>query len=311
MTTEEKECPFCGKWAKIIKDSDTEDTTYRDCLCGKFIISLKALEDASEYEKILKTNEEKILFSGYLRNHQTIEITSEFISEKLSEILDNCKGITLSKKISDIKNYIYQKTTSFVESVPIEASKLYTFFYLKKPGELVSILIYLQKTNIILKEDRVDISPIANVRLTIEGFSEIESTLKNHSQSKKVFIACKFDTDYQDDLVKVIKAACTSCGFEANLVSDERHNNDISHKIISDIKQSKFVIADFTDQNNGVYFEAGYAMGMSKEVIRLIKKKQIKKLHFDTSQFSHIPWEKGEWEELKEDLINQIKTTIK
>ena len=95
------------------------------------------------------------------------------------------------------------------------------------------------------------------------------------------------------------------------MVSDERHNNDISHKIISDIKQSKFVIADFTDQNNGVYFEAGYAMGESKEVIRLINKEQFKKLHFDTRQFHHIPWENGKWEELKEDLIDQIKATIK
>jgi nucleoside 2-deoxyribosyltransferase len=106
---------------------------------------------------------------------------------------------------------------------------------------------------------------------------------------------------------------CPFCKADANLVSDERHNNDISHKIISDIKQSKFVIADFTDQNNGVYFEAGYAMGESKEVIRLISKEQLdeKKLHFDTRQFHHIPWEKDKWKELREDLINQIKATIK
>ncbi len=51
-------------------------------------------------------------------------------------------------------------------------------------------------------------------------------------------------------------------------------------------------------------------MGESKEVVRLIKEEQKDDLHFDISQFSRIPWKEGEWEELKEDLINQIKATI-
>jgi hypothetical protein len=310
MATEEKECPFCGKWAKIIQNPDTIQTTFRDCLCDKFIISEKALEDASEYKKILKTNEEKILFSGYLRNHKTIEITSEFISEKLSEILDNCKEITLSEKISKIKSYIYNETSSIGMPLSINIAKLYTIFYLKNSKEFLDILRFLKEEKILSMSGSVT-NDITDVTLTVPGFSEIESTLRNHSQSKKVFIACKFKTTYQDKLVKVIKAACTSCGFEANLVSDERHNNNISNKIISDIKQSKFIIADFTNQNNGVYFEAGYAMGMSKEVIRLIDERQKDELHFDISQFSYIPWENGKWEELKEDLIDQIKATIK
>lgn len=310
METENKECPFCKADAKVIINFDTLQSIFSGCLCGKFIIDQKALEDSGEYNKILGTDEAKILFSGYLRNNQTITITSEFISEELAGILDYCQTIPLNEKISRIESYIYQKTTSIGKSVPLEVEKLYTLFYLKTHSELVAILKYLQKSNI-LRETPVDTNPTANVILTVDGFSKIESTLEDHSQSKKVFIACAFDTPYQDDLVKTIKSACTTCGFDANLVSDERHNNDISHKIITDIKQSKFVIADFTDENNGVYFEAGYAMGESKEVIRLINKEQIKKLHFDTRQFHHIPWEKDKWEELKEELINQIKATIK
>ena len=167
----------------------------------------------------------------------------------------------------------------------------------------------MQETDILNKNVNVG-GPTANVILTVEGFSKIEATLKDFTQSNKVFIACKFNTKFQDDLVRTIKAACSACGFEAKLVSDERHNKDISHKIIADIKQSRFIVADFTDQNNGVYFEAGYAMGESKEVIRLIKEEQIDKLHFDTRQFAHIPWNNGKWKELEEDLINQIKVTI-
>ncbi len=310
METENKECPFCRIDATVSVNIDTLQSIFSDCLCGKFIIDRKALEDSGEYNKILGTDEDKILFSGYLRNNQPITITSEFVSEELPGILGYCQQIPLDEKISKIKRYIHQKTTTLGKKVSIDLANLHTMFYLKNSEELLRLLNFLKETKI-LNMDSSIVNNVSNVALTVPGFAEIESTLKNYSQSKKVFISCKFDTDYQEDLVKTIKAACLSCGFEASLVSDERHNKDISHKIISDIKQSKFVIADFTDENNGVYFEAGYAMGESKEVIRLINKEQFEKLHFDTRQFHHIPWEKGKWKELKEELIDQIKATIK
>ncbi len=305
-----KECPFCRTDASVHENVMELKCVYADCLCGKFIIEQIALEDTGVYNKILGTDEDKILFSGYLRNNQTTTITEVFISEELPGILDYCQRKTLSEKISDIKNYIYQKTTSIGKSVPLEVEKLYTLFYLKTHSELVKLLIYLRDTNI-LHDTPIDIGPTANVILTVEGFSKIESSLEDYSQSKKVFIACQFKTNYEKDLVETIKAACAACGFDAKRVSDERHDKDITHKIIADINQSRFIIADFTDQNNGVYYEAGYAMGMSKKVIRLINKEQIEKLHYDTRQFNHIQWEKGKWKELEEDLINQIKTTIK
>jgi len=311
----QKKCPFCKTDAIVGENTDTGQLAYTDCLCGKYCIDMNPRDDAS-YDASLKTDEDKILFSGYLRNNQSsqkdnqpITITDEFVREELPGILDYCKEKTLDEKISKIKSYIYQKTASIGQHVQLEVEKLYTFFYLKTHSELVAILKYLQESNILHKTP-VDTNTIVNVILTIEGFSKIESTQKNYLQSKKVFIACEFDTGYQDKLVKTIKAACAACGFDAKLVSDERHDKDITHKIIADLKQSRFIIADFTDQNNGVYYEAGYAMGMSKKVIRLVNEKQIKKLHFDTRQFSHIPWKDGKWKELEDDLINQIKVTV-
>ena len=184
-----KECPFCKTDAIVHKNGMELKYEYADCLCGKFIIDQIALEDAGEYNKILKTDEDKILFSGYLRNNQTITVTEEFISEELPDILDYCQTIPLNEKISKIKNYIYQKTTSLGKNVQLEVDKLYTFFYLKTHSELVKLLIYLRDTNI-LHNTPMDIGPTPNVILTVEGFSEIESTLQDHSQSKKVFIAC-------------------------------------------------------------------------------------------------------------------------
>ncbi len=65
METENKECPFCKADAKVDINSDTLQSIFCGCLCGKFIIDRKALEDSGEYNKILETDEDKILFSGY------------------------------------------------------------------------------------------------------------------------------------------------------------------------------------------------------------------------------------------------------
>lgn len=309
METENRVCPFCGSKATAWEDRSTLKNIYRGCLCDEFIISRDVLDNLKG-NKILETDEAKKLFSGYLRNNKPITITNEFINDKLQEILDYCQSISLDEKIYKIKNYIYQETTFLEEPIKINFENIYTLFYLKKSEELARIIRYLNETKTMHLHDDISVKP-CRVALTIEGFSKIEASFKEHSQSKKVFIACKFGTNYQDKLVETIKSACTACGFEANLVSDKMDNENISNKIISDIKKAKFIIADFTGQNNGVYFEAGYGMGMKKEVIRLIRKGNIKKLHFDTKQFTHIEWEENKWSELKSKLINQIDATIK
>ncbi len=87
----------------------------------------------------------------------------------------------------------------------MEVEKLYTFFYLKTHSELVAILKQLITLNILCGTPTIDTNTTINAILTVDGISEIEATLEDQKQSKKVFIACKFDTPYQDDLVKTIK----------------------------------------------------------------------------------------------------------
>ena len=49
------------------------------------------------------------------------------------------------------------------------------------------------------------------------------------------------------------------------------------------------MVVDLTHQNNGAYFEEGYAMGLGKPVIQLCRKDT--KLHFDIAQKNTIIWD--------------------
>lgn len=71
-------------------------------------------------------------------------------------------------------------------------------------------------------------------------------------------------------------------------------------------------MADFTHGDGGVrggvYFEAGFALGLNIPVIYMCKDDQIDNVHFDTRQYNHILWKDAK--ELKEKLSNRISATI-
>ena len=62
------------------------------------------------------------------------------------------------------------------------------------------------------------------------------------------------------------------------------------------------------DNDNGVYFEAGFAQGLGLKVIWTCHEDHVKDLHFDTRQENHITWENPE--DLREKLKNRIRAVI-
>jgi nucleoside 2-deoxyribosyltransferase len=48
------------------------------------------------------------------------------------------------------------------------------------------------------------------------------------------------------------------------------------------------MVADFTSQNPGAYFEAGLMQGLGRPVFWMCNEAEREKLHFDTRQYNHI-----------------------
>ena len=161
-------------------------------------------------------------------------------------------------------------------------------------------------------------SDIRRVFLTYKGLCRAEELSITNTHSNNVFVAMGFKPDLLKAFEEAIKLACTECGYDAMLIIDKEHNDDITDKIIAEIKTSKFVITDFTYNNQGAYFEAGFAQGRGLPVIRTCKKEWFEEkdengylknhLHFDINHYNFILWENHE--DLKEKLINRIRATI-
>ena len=71
------------------------------------------------------------------------------------------------------------------------------------------------------------------------------------------------------------------CNFQTHFRSSKDHEHiNIGDEIISQIRRSKFLIADFTGLRGGVNFEAGHAMGRGLPVFWTCRRDDLDKLHF-------------------------------
>ena len=112
-----------------------------------------------------------------------------------------------------------------------------------------------------------------------------------------------------ENIREIIKRAVRESGYEPLLVDELHYDSDltINDAIIKFIKKSKFLIADFTEQKHGVYFEAGFALGLKKPVIYTCSFNDFKQTHFDTNHYPHIVYELNN---LEERLKNKIQAWI-
>jgi nucleoside 2-deoxyribosyltransferase len=147
------------------------------------------------------------------------------------------------------------------------------------------------------------------IKITYKGLSTIVELQEESKLSKNCFIAMSF-SDSMIQIRESIKDAVVKCNYIPILVDEIPIKSDvtINDAIIGNLKRSKFVIADFTEQKAGVYFESGFALGQGKQVIYVCSEEDFKNIHFDTNHYPHIKYKNQD--DLKEKLIQRIEAWI-
>jgi hypothetical protein len=161
---------------------------------------------------------------------------------------------------------------------------------------------------------------VHGLSLTFDGYTLLESLRTVPTLSEQAFVAMWFAEAVNDAYTNGIAPAISDCGYKPMRIDNKEHNNKIDEEIISEIRRSRFVVADFTcgyvDANGrqnfiprgGVYYEAGFAQGLGIPVIWTCRKDQIMDIHFDTRQYNHITWDSPI--ELREKLRIRIGAVI-
>ena len=303
-------CLFCDKTATF---TGQQELKIKCPNCGDYSVS----EELADQDNVKVYALNKHLISGLIREKYNLGLQIETITSQniMSLINDPFIPKTIIQKLDKILLYYCSKSKTYGSQLNVDERTPYAIGYAVNHEELFNMI----KT-LIDKGFLIHILSGGNVKqfsISFEGLSRVEEILSTNTYSRRVFVAMGFKPDLLEAHKLAIQPACKECGFAATLVSEAEHNIGITDKIIVEIKTSKFVITDFTYNNQGAYFEAGYAQGRGLEVIRTCKKEWFdgndangdkNRLHFDISHYNFILWEN--YEDLRIKLINRIRATI-
>ncbi len=333
-------CPICGElncsiWVKDIHDP----FYYYDCKkCGGFFVpdahrtiydyegvknkfNLQHLQSYLFYHKshLRPVICEKEYFDKHITDEfvQIYNITPEMVeswypknfAEKIDLILSQLHSQTEYIGQSKTYNYIDLKDVFFVYAPTHTQSDVIE----KKYSEQMDYYImYLRDNEYICWSSSGYAGSLtwghkSTIKLTPKGLARVEELQKNQKNNKNVFVAMKFGEETKE-LREKIKEGLK--GFSVRIMDEIEHNQQIVPEMLYEIRNSRFVVAELSHHNNGAYYEAGYALGLGKEVIHICDKKELKSgLHFDVAQVNTIFYDSID--EIPEKLRRRIEATIK
>lgn len=326
-------CPLCGSTPVKTENFSTQPPnpcgfmsgeevyTHIYCeICKDFYITFKV--HAENFSGFI-SNEDKSRLSGYFR--ELWEYAPSHVVPYKSVILDSTnfqliladmnvpKKNDLEIKFIKLLRYIRFKSSFFGEDIEIMFNNDYPLAYAINSNEFVNIIIALEKQGYLERK------PVLNgtgcfLSLTLKGISYIQ---EKNPDSTQIFVALDFQSELKKFLSNgnIKEKIKNATGFSLLTVDEPEHNGKITDRMISEINKSRAVIADFSDNNCGAYYEAGYGHGLGLDVIFICKdgcdeqsKKLIDKVHFDINHYKHLLW--TDEEDLTHKLINRINATL-
>lgn len=310
-----KPCSLCQTGCPVISQIENinntgeQPTYWFECpVCGNYAITHRA-------QFYLQNRRESLyIISGVTRNfyelHESPFIITEQIIENDSEFEAKFLGVvpkTVLDKALLLLRYIAHKSSYPGSMVKIITQEDYPICFCKNGSEFLFYIKCLKEIGDI--EGDICMDGSGRLFLTAEGWRKIESMARPNLESKQAFVAMWFDESMDEIFKNGISPIEEDTGFNMFRV-DKTHfiNEKICDKIIAEIKQSRFLIADVTGQRQAVYFEAGYAMGMGLPVIWTCKESEVDRCCFDTRQYPHITWKDAE--DLRTQLKEKILATI-
>ena len=211
------------------------------------------------------------------------------------------------KRISEIIKISLESIAGNLEpdNAQLELCRTLAWSESETAEEVIYLLDYLESQGWIAGKG------INRFTVTVNGHNQVAEQ-KASINSSQAFVAMWFN----ERMVKVyeegIEPAVMDAGYLPLRIDNKKDVNKLDDEIIAAIRESLFVIADFTHGDEGlrgsVYYEAGFAHGLGKDVIFTCQEDTIRKLHFDVRQYAFIGWKTPE--DLRKGLLDRIRARV-
>lgn len=310
-------CIFCGSGLKDEISIPDRMSTLCECdFCGKYIVDrfIKSIVGGIPADDIAKIR-------ACLIERTLLGKEAPYLFEKQSEVRpdspENSLGLdsmiemfpkVLDERINRALLNLYRRQKHLGDNIKFLNGNDYPMVFGLTEAEGLYIIRQLTELGYVASDLAMG---AADLTISPKGMAHLYhlEAGKWGPLNKQVFVAMAFREElgsvYENGIKKAIE---NDCGYTAYRVDKAEHNERIDDLIISEIKRSKFLVADLTYQRNGVYFEAGMMMGLGRPVIFTVNEEDAANVHFDTRQYNQIRWKNTD--DLREQLHRRIAATI-
>lgn len=345
----ESHCFFCNSKCEIFPDYEYDSSLFVCPICGRYAISAW---DVNDRELDLKGSRDKIAAYLYHRNKLIEkERPEEYVSfigtkEHYDRLLPNHPNyhhVTMEEvkafwphRFADRIDYILQalslKSNFFGNDVFFDFVEKCSLMFIQRnyaedPDEeedantqADALCDYLDQVGY------TKVEPEGNgVYLTLlaDGWNRIEEIQRSDLDNKDVFVAMSF-ADTANPTREAIRAGISKVGFSPEFMDEIIHNKEIVPEMFRLIRECRLLIMDISEPNYGAYYEAGYALGLGKEVIiscsaetynRKYESDEEKKYarylkpHFDIAQKQILIW--NDYDDLTNKICEWVKALIR
>jgi predicted RNA-binding Zn-ribbon protein involved in translation (DUF1610 family) len=268
-----KPCPICKLNGQEVQTSDAGERLSLDCpRCGKFIITRTAASMAERKELAPK-------LSAWIRERTELGVdVPEINSNTLKEIENLFPSYRVSEKQLLFLKALERRTKFPGQGLPVLSGFDYPLAWAAGEDEFRYLLRSLMERGLVRRTDgpvTLDDSFAYTFEIIPDGWVFLEDHSRPSIISDQVFVAMSFSPELKSAWTDAIDPTLRKIGYRPYRVDAEPHIGKIDTKIITEIKNSRFLVADVTQQRPGVYFEAGYALGLGLPVFWSVKKDDL------------------------------------
>lgn len=282
-----KVCLFCDEIVPIESKGDYD--RYAGCNCApEGFYSL--LRDSCESLNLFSHQKKSKIFpiiSAYIRELTDCDERVTLSVDDLDAILNSPRiPVTIEEKGGRLLQYLFRHSEGPGKSVIIHPlSRNYNLTYSPNLQELVYIIEKLREEQSISREG-------ADFKLSEKGWSEAAARAGGR-KLKSCFVLLSDEEDWCAQWSESVLPKIEQCGYLPCLFNHSGAENRDSHSI-QQISGSKLIIADLTNHSPGVYFAAGYALGMNIPVIWTVKRSHADKLFVQSHHIRPFVWDTAE-----------------
>jgi hypothetical protein len=293
-------CALCGR--DVTEDEEADPPVVKCAACGTYAIdrATRRVITSEDYPA-----ERRFQLSWACRRHSDI-------GKPLSLALGTITEIALSvsephppiRKVDELLLFIGRRAPVLNQIVRLQRSRDWPLIFARGPEEFVAI-----QTTAVNELGYLTLSA-EGLGVTPKGWERFAALDSPRASSTTAFVAMAFSADMSPAYDDGFRPTLYDLGFDPIRVDREEYLGRIDDFIVASLRKSALVVADFTRLRSGVFFEAGFALGLGIPVVWTCHVDWLGQLaeHFDTRQYNYLGWKDPA--DLRTRLRDRIEAAI-